>query len=177
MEQKEIWVFGNCLLSGVGTGMIFDVFRIIRKSFKSGYDITNLCDALFWSVYTLVFAWWIFNINDGELRWFVFAGMSLGGAFYFALLSRIFVPSGVFLVKTLKKAAGMVLKVLLFPLKLILKITGKVWIFAVMPIRKIKKKIVVGLKIFHHRRMIRYHQTKKYKKLKKNALQEDFGGI
>ncbi|MBR6719556.1 MAG: spore cortex biosynthesis protein YabQ [Clostridia bacterium] len=141
MSDREGLVFANCLLSGVGSGLLFDIFRIIRKSFKKERYITNFCDGLFWTVYTVLFIWWIFDVNDGQLRWYIFAGMIFGGSVYFAIFSRFFVPVGVLLLKVIGKTVKISVLILLFPLKFILKFTGSFFIVVFTPLSKLIKKI------------------------------------
>ena len=103
MEERELWVLANCLLSGLIFGVLFDIFRIVRRSFDEKGRMINFFDGLFWMVYTVLFIRRLFIINGGDLRWFVFAGVILGVLLYFSLLSRIFMPIGTFLMKLIKK--------------------------------------------------------------------------
>ena len=103
MEEKELLVLANCLLSGLLFGLLFDVFRIVRRSFDEKGRFVNFFDGLFWIVYAVLFIRRLFIINGGDLRWFVFAGTFFGILLYFFLLSRIFMPVGIFLMKVVKK--------------------------------------------------------------------------
>ena len=76
--------FGFC------SGFFYDFLRAVRSVLPKSKVITILCDALFWLV--LLPAAFIFNmlILSGELRWFVLAGMVLGGSVYFILPGKLF---------------------------------------------------------------------------------------
>ena len=117
LSRGEAEVFAVCIISGIFSGILFDSFKIIRRSFKKSAHFTDLCDGLFWTVYACLFIWWIFRINDGELRWFVFSGIILGASAYFVLLSRAVVITGVFLLSLVKKMLFMITEILLFPVK------------------------------------------------------------
>ena len=161
MTEKEVEVFVNCLMSGLCAGMLFDVFRVIRKSFRKKRFLTDLCDGIFWSLYTVIFVWWIFKVNDGALRWFVFAGMSIGGAIYFSVLSNFFVPLGLFVSYLLQKFVKTAVLILLFPVKIFLKLSRKFFVCAIIPVRKINKKIAILGCFFKRKARIRKFCTKK----------------
>ena len=156
MEERELWVLANCLLSGLIFGVLFDIFRIVRRSFDEKGRMINFFDGLFWMVYTVLFIRRIFIINGGDLRWFVFAGVILGVLLYFSLLSRIFMPIGTFLMKLIKKCIKFAVAVLMFPVKLCLKVTHRILITAIVPLGLIKKKLT-GLKLFFRHRMHMKH--------------------
>lgn len=141
MEDRELWVFVRCLYSGVVFGIMFDCFKIIRESFCEKARLTKWCDGLFWTFFTVFFVRWIFKINDGDIRWFVFAGSSLGAGIYFLMFSAVFVKVGMFASKLIRKTAILFVKIIAFPLRLFMKITGKAVIFAFAPVRKILKKM------------------------------------
>ena len=140
LSRGEAEVFAVCIISGIFSGILFDSFKIIRRSFKKSAHFTDLCDGLFWTVYACFFIWWIFRINDGELRWFVFSGIILGASAYFVLLSRVVVIMGVFLLGLVKKILLMITEILLFPVRFVIKKARIAAVAVVVPLKKIKKK-------------------------------------
>lgn len=161
MEEKELLVLANCLLSGLLFGLLFDVFRIVRRSFDEKGRFVNFFDGLFWIVYAVLFIRRLFIINGGDLRWFVFAGTFFGILLYFFLLSRIFMPVGIFLMKAVKKCIEISGIILMFPLKMCLKVTNRILITAIMPLNLIRKKLS-GLKLFfRHRIHVKHFCAKK----------------
>lgn len=109
---------------GIVIGLLFDIFRISRKSFRTTDVITYIEDIIFWVLTGILIAYTIFKFNDGEIRGFIFFGIILGSIAYILLFSRIFVDISVKIVTIVKK---IVLKVLIYPLKLIfLKIYGRI---------------------------------------------------
>lgn len=133
-------VFAACLLLGVASGVVFDCFRIFRRGMQTGTALTNVCDALFWTTYALLFLWWMFRVNDGELRWYVFFSCLLGATVYFMLISRFFVRSGVFLFKLLIFFVKKAIRVIAYPVKLLAVHTGRVAVFVFAPLKRLRIK-------------------------------------
>lgn len=100
---NQVYVFSIFILNGLIIGFLFDIFRIIRKSFKISDLRTNLQDILFWIFTGLIFLYSIFKFNNGELRAYVFLGVFLGVALYMLLFSKIFIKVNLFIVKILKQ--------------------------------------------------------------------------
>ena len=70
MEELYSQLF--CLLmftiTGIAIGILFDIFRILRKSFKTADIITYLQDILFWILSGLIVLFSIYRFNNGEIR-------------------------------------------------------------------------------------------------------------
>lgn len=132
-------VFLSCILAGAMFGLIFDFFRIVRRSVSRRELVTNICDALFWIFATLFFTGWIFSVNDGALRWYVFASTLIGAMLYFMLISRFFVGAGVFIVSVLKKIFIFILKIILMPVSFIVRKSRKAVFFVIAPLKKTGK--------------------------------------
>lgn len=156
-SAEQTAVFLQCILCGIATGMIFDVFRIIRRTSEKNSLITNLCDALFWLFYSAFFISFIYKVNDGALRWYVFAASALGMTLYFLLVSRFFVPCGVFLLKTILKILKAVFKIILIPVRFIINKTGTAAVIVLSPAKGLIKK----LRRLERRLSLRLHLMKK----------------
>ena len=61
-----------CLIAftatGIVIGVLFDIFRILRRSFKTADWLTTLQDILFWILAGFVILFSIFKFNNGEIR-------------------------------------------------------------------------------------------------------------
>ncbi len=134
-------VFLMCLASGAVFGLIFDFFRIIRRAVNAKSGLTNWCDAVFWIISTMFFMGWVFSVNDGELRWYVFVSSIIGALLYFLLISRFFVKVGVLLLLCIKKLLLFVFKIVFVPIKLIAKKSKKAVFFVFSPVRKTARDI------------------------------------
>ena len=157
----EISIFCKCVLAGIAAGCFFDLFRIVRKCFRGKRNFTNICDALFWSGFTILFIWWLFKVNDGELRGYVPAGVLSGALIYFFTISKCFIYIGVFIVKTATRIGAFALKLVLAPIKLMLKITHRVMLITIYPVRILNKKMGLIKKVLSGKRKIMRHCSKK----------------
>ncbi len=102
-EQAAVFLW--TALSGIISGLVYELFRICRKIFNSSDRAVLICDMLFWIISAAITFGVIFNVNSGQLRWYLFAGFAIGGIIYFFLL------------------AGIVSKILIFIIKIIFRIS------------------------------------------------------
>ena len=119
------------ILTGIVIGILFDIFRILRKSFKTADFITYLEDIIFWILTGCIMLFSIFIFNDGEIRSYVFIGIAIGIISYMLIISRFFVKISVSIIKFIKK-------ILSYPIKLIKNIFTKI---ILKPTLKILKNI------------------------------------
>lgn len=128
------------IITGISIGLLFDVFRILRKSFHTADWITYIQDILFWILAGSIMLFSIFTFNNGEIRSYVFVGMLIGIVIYMLVISRIFVKSSVKIIQFLKK-------LLSYPIHLIEKI---IKITIIQPILWITKNIKKSAKKIHN---------------------------
>ena len=102
-------------------GLVFDVFRILRKSFKTSDIITIIEDVLFWIITGIILLYSIFTFNNGEIRFFMFMGIFLGAMMYMLLISRYVIKVSVEIIKIVKNIVKFIFKVLIFPMQAIYK--------------------------------------------------------
>ena len=101
--MNEIYIFLLFILTGMSIGILFDIFRILRKSFKTIDFITYIQDFLFWLLAGAILLYSIFSFNNGELRGYIFIGVILGIILYMLILSKYFVKISVAIINILKK--------------------------------------------------------------------------
>ena len=70
--ENQAYLFIIFILIGFLISIIFDFFRILRKSIKTKDFITYIEDALFWALTALIILYSIFKFTNGELRAFIF---------------------------------------------------------------------------------------------------------
>ena len=128
-------------IDGVLIGLLFDVFRILRKSFKTADIVTYIEDVIFWILTGVIILYSIFAFNNGEIRLFMFLGIILGGAFYLLLFSRYVIKASVTIINIIKKCIIEIYKILSYPIKLIYKIISKPIKICVINIGKIYRQI------------------------------------
>ncbi len=149
--RSESPVFFSCFIAGIFSGCIFDFFKILRKTLAKNYRAINLCDALFWIFFTVFFIYWLYSVNDGALRWYVFASFILGAYLYFCLFSKIFVSIGIFVLKLIFKIIYFMLKLFIIPFKYIAKKTGHAFVLVFSPVRNLAKKIRILKRLLKRR--------------------------
>ena len=135
-------------MTGLLIGLLFDIFRILRKSFKTPDFITYIEDIIFWILSGLLLLYSIFKFNNGELRLFILIGIVAGISIYILIFSKIFVNTSVFIINLLKKTFNILIIVpIKFISKLIYKILIKPLVFISRKIKKIIKKILSNIGI------------------------------
>ena len=110
MSVEQLYIFGSFLLTGFSIGILFDIFRILRKSFKTWDWITYIEDFLFWILTGLILLFSIFTFNEGELRGYIFIAIMLGIILYLLILSKYFIWLAT-------KIITLVKKIIFYPIK------------------------------------------------------------
>lgn len=128
------------IITGIIIGVLFDIFRIIRRSFKTADFITYIEDILFWILTGLILLFMIFTFNNGEIRIYIFVGLILGFITYLLTVSRYFIKICIMILKFIKK-------ILYFPIRVLFNFMKKYIIKPVLDIlQKIKLKFTKWIK-------------------------------
>lgn len=129
MQVYSLVIFVIC---GIAIGIFFDIFRILRKSFKTSDIVTYIEDIIFWIFSGLFFLFVLFKFNNGEIRSYVVIGLLIGILLYILTISKYFIKINVKIINLIKK-------VIIYPIKLIINIIKKLlkpFSFVVINIRK-----------------------------------------
>ena len=86
MQLYSLLIF---TISGIAIGIFFDIFRILRKSFKTPDIITYIEDIIFWIFSGLFFLFMLFKFNNGEIRSYVVVGLAFGILIYIFTISKL----------------------------------------------------------------------------------------
>ena len=160
MISNQASLFLIFTIEGIIIGLIFDIFRILRKSFKTTDIVTYIEDILFWLITGILILYTIFVFNYGEIRFFMFVGIFLGAMLYMLLISRYVIKISVTTIEFIKKTIMLILKIVIFPFQFIYRILKKIFskpiVFCIINIKKIIrqikikffKKTTTNLKIF-----------------------------
>lgn len=120
---NQAYIFLIFVINGLLIGILFDIFRILRKSFKTSDFITYIQDILFWTLTGFLIIFSIYKFNSGEIRIFVFAGLLLGIIFYLLTISKYFITINVKIITFISK----ILKIIfIYPIKFVFKIIKKI---------------------------------------------------
>lgn len=122
MTLNQANLFLIFVINGVIIGLIFDIFRILRKSFKTSDLVTSVEDILFWAITGTIILYSIFVFNNGEIRFYMFIGILLGAILYMLLISHYVIKISVGIISIIKKAVIFIFKILFFPINAIFKI-------------------------------------------------------
>lgn len=118
MAQNQAYLFIVFSLTGVIIGLLFDFFRILRRSFKTSNIITYFEDVLFWILTGVLILYSIWYFNNGEIRIYMFLGIIMGVLIYMLTLSNI-------IISLLSKILILIVKVLELPFKTLFSIFHK----------------------------------------------------
>lgn len=86
-NQEQLRLLLQSLLLGVGTGLLYDILRALRRHFSCGRAATAALDTVFWLVLTAGLFEFGLVAAAGQPRMFVLGGAAGGAALYFSLLS------------------------------------------------------------------------------------------
>lgn len=145
MVTNQAYLFCIFIINGIIIGILFDFFRILRKTFKTSDLITYIEDSLFWILTGIIILYSIFVFNNGEIRFFIFFGIILGVLLYMLLFSSYIIKINVKMINLIKKIVIKIIKVLLIPFKYFYKIIKKLFFkpvsFVIINITKSSTKL------------------------------------
>ncbi len=104
---------------GVGAviGVIYDLFRILRKTAPHAGFVVQLEDLIFWVGVTLFMFYFLLMNSGGEMRWFSLLGAALGAVLYFAAVSRFVILASVAVIEAVKKVLAAAVNIILTPVR------------------------------------------------------------
>ena len=146
-------LFLSTVLVGGAIGLLFDLFRIFRKTTRHSRLAVTLEDLFFWVAATGLTFYYMLHRNYGEIRVFSLVGVAIGLVLYLATISRWVVAVLVAVVNYLKRVVAAAVRVVMVPVRLV-----AAW--AAPPLKK-----ALGASRKHARRVKRYGKNK----LKKTA--------
>ena len=136
MIISQVYLFLIFIVNGILIGILFDFFRILRKSFKTKDIITYIEDLLFWILAGTSILYFIFVYNNGEIRLFMFLGIAIGLVLYMLIFSSLFIKINVSIITFLKNIFIKIFTIILIPFKFLKKMFFKPISFIFINIRK-----------------------------------------
>lgn len=119
MAINQAYIFLIFTIEGIIIGLLFDFFRILRKSFKTSNILTYIEDILFWTISGIIMMYTIYIYCNGEIRWYMFVGIGIGATVYILTVSKYIVKVTVKIINLFKKITIIILK----PFKQIINFT------------------------------------------------------
>ncbi len=116
----DIIFFLAALISGAAIAFLYDLIRISRRIVKFGTSAVGVQDIVFFVAAAIILFYAAYAKNSGEIRWQGFLGCAFGiGAYAFVIRNR-FVNLGTTFLKWLIKSLLALLRILAFPVRIIL---------------------------------------------------------
>lgn len=148
---KQTSAFLWSVLFGAFLGLFYDFFRILRIAVRTLPIIVFFQDVIFWFLSGLSTFIFIFTVNSGELRLFLFLGILTGSAAYYFTLGMLVMAFAKTIISFIKYIAGMIFTVILLPFSLLnriftpflKKIGKKVKVFFIYPFKYLFKKVKI----------------------------------
>lgn len=137
MITNQAYIFMIFVIIGVIIGVLFDFFRILRKSIKTKDFVTYIEDVLFCILTGVILLYSIFTFNSGEIRIYIFIGVLFGVLIYMLSISKYFVKINVFLLNK-------IIFIIKIPIQFLRKSIHKIFkpiSFVIINVRKLLSKI------------------------------------
>lgn len=138
----QVYVFFVFILVGFLIGLLFDMFRISRRTFKTSDIVTYIEDILFWILSGLLIIFSLFKFNNGEIRVYIIIGLIVGISIYILVFSKLIINTLVKVIIFIKKIMSKLIKICLFPIDLIKKILK----ILTKPIKNLQKMTISKIK-------------------------------
>lgn len=119
--ETEAIIFLIFIIIGILTSIMFDFFRILRKTFKTPDFVTHIEDILFGIITWFLLIYSLIFLNNGNLRLYIIVGIILGIILYFLLFSKYIVCISVKILQTIKFIISKVFGIVCYPVMIILK--------------------------------------------------------
>lgn len=119
MEDQVRLVFYS-LASGILTGVLFDIYRLIRGFQNPNKFITLIEDTLFWILAAIVIFIFLLYTNHAFIEPYVYICIAVGLCFYLKLISKYFIKWNNFIINNIIKIIRIVNNILIYPFQLLI---------------------------------------------------------
>lgn len=140
---NQVYVFIMSAVSGVLVGAVFDIFRAVRKKLRQNVITVGVQDILFWFIAAFIVFMFMYNYNNGEPRWYVFAGTFLGAVLYHGTFGYIMVNVFAAIGTAFAFVIGYTLKIILLPVSAAFKILKRPMLIMTFHVRGVIKRLKV----------------------------------
>ena len=122
----QAWLFLSTVAAGFIIGLAYDIFRILRKTVPHRAWIVQVEDLIYWLAASLLMFHFMMNRNYGEIRFFSILGAALGMVVYFLSISPLVMKVSVAILEFLKKVIVATLRIVLTPVRFIIKFVANI---------------------------------------------------
>ena len=162
---NQVYLFIVYLLCGIAIGIFFDIFRVLRRSFKTPDVVTYIEDVIFGVLTGVFLIIMLFVLNNGELRFYIFIAIILGLAIYFLTISKFFIKINVKILTTIKKSILKILSIIFYPINMFLNFLKK---HVLQVVLKPFRILTINVKGFCIKNLKKAKNSKKIPKNKKD---------
>ena len=120
MVEDQALIFIVFTFTGILLGILFDFFRVFRRTFNTIDFITYLEDILYWILAGIIVLYNIWFFNNGEIRFFMIIGIIMGAIIYSLLFSSILIKIETMLLTKLKNIIMFFYKIIIIPIEKII---------------------------------------------------------
>lgn len=123
--QTQFYILLYSILAGVLTGVLFDLYRVIRGFQSSNKVVTFIEDVLFWIAASMIVFIFMLITNYAYISLYIYLYIGVGLFIYLKLVSHYFICIQHNIVKTLLKIIRISINIVLYPFELIFNIKRK----------------------------------------------------
>ncbi len=114
----QLYYFILVIISGVFTGVMFDIYRICRGLDSPKRVLTAVSDTLFWILAGLIIFLFFLYTNHANFGYYTFVGLFIGLYLYLKYLSRPFTKMLNIIIYYSGKILRVMIVILIYPFKL-----------------------------------------------------------
>lgn len=137
--QNDLHAVIAYFITGIVIGILFDIFRITRRTFNTPNILTYIEDILFWILSGMLLLYVIFTFTTGEIRLYMIIILIIGAIIYFISISKYIILINTKIIQFIKKALYLVFKPIISLTKNIISLCRKKLIYKLKN-KKIKNK-------------------------------------
>ncbi|WP_125154105.1 spore cortex biosynthesis protein YabQ [Clostridium rectalis] len=117
-QQLKLLIFS--LASGIITGILFDIYRIIRGFENPKQIVTFIEDTLFWILSGILVFIFLLYTNYAYVGFYVYLFIALGIYLYLKFVSKVFLKVLHNILKSIGKALRMSKNLIFFPIEVMI---------------------------------------------------------
>ena len=148
MIVNQAFIFIIFIVIGAVIGILFDIFRVLRKIIKTKDSVTYIQDILFCLITGCILLYGIFKFNHGEIRIYMFISIIIGVFFYILTISKYFIKLSVLILNKIIYVTKKIFSILLIPLNYIYNLIHKIFkpiSFIIINVRKILSNLKIKI--------------------------------
>lgn len=85
---QELGVFYSTIYGGIAVGLLFDIYRSLRRNFKVIRYLSLIFDSLFWLMVTILTFITINAVENFNLRYYHIIALFIGFLLYYSTISK-----------------------------------------------------------------------------------------